>query len=56
MLKSLILERELIFLSINPYEVSIDTYLSLMQQSGTKSIRQMIYADVHWSHIEPQDN
>lgn len=39
-----------------PDLVSIDHYLSLMEQSGAGAIRQMTFADVHWRQVEPADN
>lgn len=39
-----------------PGIVSIDQYLNLMSQSGTKSIRQMTFADVHWKQVEPTND
>ncbi len=39
-----------------PTAASINDYLSLVNQSGGKAIRQMTYADVFWKNIEPTNN
>lgn len=39
-----------------PTTASINDYLSLVNQCGGKAIRQMIYADVHWKHVEPTND
>lgn len=39
-----------------PTTSNINNYLSLVNQSGGKAIRQMTYADVFWKNVEPTDN
>jgi hypothetical protein len=39
-----------------PDLVSIDRYLALLNECGTKSVRQMTFGDVHWKQVEPNDN
>lgn len=39
-----------------PTAANINDYLSLVNQSGAKAIRQMIYADAFWKNVEPTDN
>jgi hypothetical protein len=36
--------------------VSINHYVNLVKSTGAKTMRQMIYADVHWKNVEPQNN
>lgn len=39
-----------------PNSKTIYQYLDLIQQSKTKAIRQMTFADIHWKQVEPTDN
>lgn len=39
-----------------PTATNINNYLSLVNQSGGKAIRQMTYADVFWKNVEPTNN
>ena len=40
----------------SPETTDIDDFLTRLNETGTKAMRQMTYADVYWKDVEPTDN